>query len=457
MAGHTYYIDPQNGNDSNSGLTENQPLKTHTRRSFAPGDTILFKRGTVCREGLFACNGSDQEYITYGAYGMGKKPAFLGSVPANEPDRWIEDQPNLWRYTGVFPSEVCSLVFNGGQSFGIFRWQMTDLKEQGEWHYTAIGASGDLHDPLSEIERIPHCEDGALYLYSSRNPAQYYSEIECSLWGHRRLVSGQRYIIFENLSFENSGVHGYMDVRTDHILIRNCDFRYIGGGVWSKKHRIRFGNAVEFWDGAKDCVVEDCVFENIFDAGVTHQGSPESEVPERIFFRNNFFIHCGIAAYECRGPAAKDIYFENNTCVHAGGEFSLQGEPTRQSEFYPYPISHHVFIWMIEWADRMGPVYIRNNIFYQTPLGAAIYSIIPPKDEQHLVIDHNCYWQTKGNILCRLNGKDYPPGDWSLYQKECRQDMHSVLADPKFVNPDVSDYRLQKDSPCPTAGRKPHR
>lgn len=452
MAGKTFYVDPQGGDNANSGLTLAQPFKTHTHRTFTPGDTVLFKRGSVGREGLFACDGSEQGYITYGAYGTGKKPVFLGSVPAEEPDRWIEDRPNVWRYAGVFETEVCSLIFNGGESFGIFRWQVTDLKRQGDWHYTAAGAAATPPDQSG----APCCKDGVLYLYSARNPVRYYSGIECSLWGRRCVVSGKRYIIFENLSFENSGVHGYQDVHADHVIIRNCDFRYIGGGVWSREKRIRFGNAVEFWDGARDCVVEDCVFDNIFDSGVTHQGSSESEVPERIYFRNNFFIRCGICAYEWRGPAAKDIYFENNTCVHAGSEFSLQGEPTRESEFYPYPISHHIFIWMAEkiWSDRMGPVYIRNNIFYQAPLGAAIYSVIPLEEERHLVIDHNCYWQTTGNILCRLNGKDYGPNEWTRYQKECNQDAHSVLANPKFVNPEASDYRLQKDTPCPNAGRR---
>lgn len=452
ITGHVYYIDPQGGDDTNCGLTMDKPFKTHAHRDFAAGDFVLFKRGSVCRGGLYTRNGSDQGYITYGAYGTGKKPVFLGSMPVDEPDKWIEEWPNVWRYTDIFSSEVCSLVFNGGKSSGIFRWLVTDLKQQGEWHYTAVGAATTPQDQAD----TPRCQDGILYLYSSRNPTQIYSSIECSLWGRRCVVNGQRYIIFENLSFENSGVHGYQDVRADHIIIRRCDFRYIGGAVWDKKKQIRFGNAVEFWDGARDCEVKDCVFENIYDTGVTHQGSDKSDIPERIYFRNNFFIHCGLSAYECRGPAAREIYFENNTCVHAGGDFSMQGEPSlRQSEIYPSPVGHHVFIWLIDWSDRMGPIYIRNNIFYQAPHGAAIYSIISPEDERNLVIDHNCYWQTTGNILWRLNGKDYSPADCTRYQKECSQDAHSLLADPGFMNPDASDYRLRSDSPAFKLGFQP--
>jgi hypothetical protein len=451
MAGQTYYIDPQNGDDANRGLAADRPLRTHAGRTFAPGDTVLFKRGGVCRGGLYAGDGSERGYVTYGAYGTGRKPVFLGSAPADEPERWIEDRPNVWRYADVFSTEVCNLVFNGGESCGHLRWRAADLEHQGEWYYTALGAGTAEHRPAG----VSGCEDGVLYLYSIGHPARFYGGIECSLWGGRRLVSGRRYVLFEDLEFRNSGVHGYQDVRADHVVIRRCDFRYIGGAAWSTERRIRFGNAVEFWDGARDCAVEDCVFEDIYDAGVTHQGSPESDVPERVYFRNNRFARCGIGAYECRGPAAREIYFENNTCVHAGGDLSMQGEPSpRQSEIYPQPMGHHVFIWRMDWPDKMGPIYIRNNIFYEAPHGAAVYSIVSPEYERNLVIDHNCYRQTTGDMLCRLNGKAYRPSDWQIYREECRQDAHSVLADPMFVNPEASDYRLQSNTPCPEAGWK---
>jgi len=451
MAGRTYYIDPQNGKDTNSGLSEDAPLKTHAGRTFGAGDTVLFKRGSVYRGDLAGCSGSEQGHVTYGAYGTGAKPLFLGSVSASEAGRWIEEHPSVWRYTGVFSSEVCNLIFNGGESCGHLRWRVADLKHQGEWHYTAIG----FHSTPTGSSPPQRLEDGVLYLYSSRNPAEYYSSIECSLWGARRLVSGQHHIIFEDLAFANSGVHGFQDCRVDHLTICRCDFRCIGGAVWSRDRRIRFGNAVECWDGARDCTVEDCVFIDIYDAGVTHQGSDTSDVPERVYFRNNFFMHCGIGAYESRGPAAREIYFESNTCVHASGEMSMQGEPPpRQSEIHPDPMGHHVFIWRMDWPDKMGPIYIRNNIFFEAPYGAAIYSIVSPEIERNLVIDNNCYWQTTGDMLVRLNGKDYRVADWLRYRKETGQDAHSVLADPKFVNPDASDYRLQGSTPCPAAGRK---
>ena len=120
-------------------------------------------------------------------------------------------------------------------------------------------------------------------------------------------------------------------------VIRDCDFRFIGGAVWHRERRIRFGNAIEFWDGANDITVEGCLFDNIYDSGVTHQGGETRNIPERPHFRNNLFIDCGLVAYECREPS-REVYFEHNTCFNAGSGFSMQGEsPPRESDPYPQP------------------------------------------------------------------------------------------------------------------------
>ncbi len=454
MAGQTYYIDPQAGDDGNSGLATSEPLKTYTARTFAPGDAILFKRGSVIRDVLATCDGSDDAVITYGAYGEGNMPEFLGSAAASDTADWVEDRPNVWRYTGVFASEVCNLVFNYGESCGNLRWEVDDLKCQGEWFFTGIGTNSGQGNP-----DVKGHDDDVLYLFSQGNPGQYYASIECSLWGERSLVCGKRNIVIENLAFRNSGVHGYHQVQPVNVTIRNCEFTCIGGAVWSRERRIRFGNAVELWDGANDVVVEGCLFDKIYDAGVTHQGGPDSLVPTRVYFRNNLFIDNGLAAYECRGPAAKDVYFENNTCINAGGDFTMQGEEgIRQSEIYPQPICHHVFIWRMEGGVRKGDVYIRNNIFYEAAEGAAVYSVFEGpngstrEDELNLIIDNNCYWQTKGDMLMWLGGKAYTPSELEQYRADTGHDKQSVLADPLFVDAAAGDYRLQANSPCPNAG-----
>ena len=453
MTGKTYYIDPQTGDDSNDGLTPSRPLKTRGNREFVGGDTVLFKRGSVIRDVLQTCSGEAGAPVTYGAYGEGEKPVFMGSVSAGDADRWVEDRPSVWRFTGTLESEVCNLIFNKGESCGILRWEFEDLHQPGDWHYTAIGRSSAVGATGEE-----YAADSELYLFAEDNPGRAWCDIECVLWGQRRLVGGQRHIILENLGFWNSGVHGYHEYDAHDVVIRGCDFRFIGGAVWSRKQRIRFGNAVEFWDGACDVTVEGCLFDNIYDAAVTHQGGQTVNVPERIYFRNNLFVDCGLAAYECREPS-RDIYFENNTCINSGGGFSMQGEmPPRQSDPYPQPVGYHVYIWMIDTGTQPGNVHIRNNIFCNS-CGAAISAVIDPADADKFVLDHNCYWQTTGELLIQFSrlapGKtwaealesmvssgvlpireeeSYSPSEFARYQAESGQDKNSRVEKPQLAD-----------------------
>lgn len=436
----TYHVDPEYGNDNNDGLTSSRPFKTYADRKFVGGDRVLFKRGSIIRDILHTCNGSEGAPVVYGAYGHGPKPVFLGSVSVGNRSNWVEKRPAVWRYTGTISSEVCNLVFNNGASCGILRWRPEDLKKPGDWHYTEFGKQ--------------HEGGGTLYLCSPKNPGLAYDSIECVLWGHRKLVGGEHDIVFENLSFQNSGVHGYQEFHVRHVIIRGCDFRFIGGAVWNRERRLRFGNAVELWDGASDVTVEGCLFDNIYDSGVTHQGGDTRNVPERIFFRNNLFVDIGLAAYESREPS-REVYFEHNTCINAGGGFSMQGEvPPRQSDPYPQPVGYHVWAWMIKRGTQPGNVYVRNNIFYES-FGPAVCLSIDPIDAEKFMLDGNCYWRSgPGRLIEWGGGRSYTPSEFARYQTECSRDQHGRIIKPRFVDASRGDYRQRPDSPCRDAGMR---
>ena len=61
-------------------------------------------------------------------------------------------------------------------------------------------------------------------------------------------------------------------------------------GATSSRHPdgkpVRFGNGVEFWAGAHDCLVEGCRLWEIYDAALTNQGSG-TNVQENITYRRN--------------------------------------------------------------------------------------------------------------------------------------------------------------------------
>lgn len=419
-----YYVDPEKGAAGNDGQSIYAPLSSVSGRTFEPGDTVLFKRGTVIRSALFLSGGSEKGAVTYGAYGTGKNPVVNLAIPAGSPAQWQEALPGLWRFTDPIPSEMCNIVFNDGEAFGNLRWSLEDLKKPGEWTYDRLGYSMQ----YKEAE----ARNGSLYLACSGNPAMVYRSIELVVWGSRAAVCAGQYTVIENLTFEKSGVHGFSATQAHHIHIRNCTFRCIGGGVFDREQRVRLGNAVEFWNGASDCVVEHCVFEDIYDSGITHQGNAQSQTPQRLIFRHNLFRRCGLAAYEWRGPSSKDIVFEHNRCMEAGGAFTMQGEPAprRTEGIESIRACTFVLIWLKEKNLPAGEVYcsIRDNEFW-TDAGceAAIFSTLDPHAYHQFVIDKNEYIQSAAQPLAYIYGKKYRFEDFQTYQMETGQDRNSRL------------------------------
>ncbi len=423
----TFYIDFEFGNDLRTGLTPDTAKKSLSNLGVKPGDSVLFKRGLTYRGFLTTTEGTATQPVTYGAYGEGPKPKFSGSMELNQKEAWHQVSPQVWKYSVEIPSEVGNLIFNEGKGWGHLRWEKTELEKQGDWHFTGLGLSEGKELLPAKLFEAHH-----LYLFSKRHPIEFYTNIEAVLWGERKLTNGKNNIIFENLEFCHSSVHGYQDSQVKKVILRHCDFKFIGGGVWNRERRIRFGNAIEFWDGAEDILVENCLFENIYDSGVTHQGGRTVNIPKRLVFKNNVFKHCGMAAYECREPS-EEVCFEHNICLHAGGDFSMQADlGPRQSEIYPEPMGHHVFIWRIQPGEQKSAIVIRHNVFDEAPVGMAIYSDLLAEPERHLVIEDNTYYQSTGKYLVRFNKKNYLPSEFLNYQQECQKDKNShVFTTPR--------------------------
>jgi hypothetical protein len=82
--GGTYYVDCRAGSDGAAGTTPDIAWKTLekvTATTFAPGDAILFRRGTRC-QGMLSPKGSgdEQRPIRIGSYGQGHMPIIDGGT-----------------------------------------------------------------------------------------------------------------------------------------------------------------------------------------------------------------------------------------------------------------------------------------------------------------------------------------------------------------------------------------
>lgn len=413
-----YYIDPVGGSANAAGTSAAQPRLTHRDLNIQPGDTVLFKRGSLIRGALGNVQGTEGNPVTYGAYGEGENPAFSGSVDVSREENWeaVPGSPNVWRCLGPLTTQVCNFVFNNAFG-GALKWEREALSARGDWWDSAFG----------QYEVRP--EEHTVLLYCEENPAKAFQHIECVLVVHRNLAVMGHDIVLENLTFKNNGVHGFSGTNGKNVIARNCRFEFIGGCVWSKELRIRFGNGVEFWNSAENAVIEHCVFYDIFDSGVTHQGEHGKCLPAKnLVFRNNLFVRCGMAAYEQRDVLPLDAQFVGNVCADAGRGFSHYGtELPRSSEIWPQPMGHHIFLWRIDGPTENARFALRENVFMDAPYGAAIYSIIDRAAEAQTDVDSNTYCMRERTLLNRYFGEDF--NDFAAYVRATGKDAHSLCAD----------------------------
>lgn len=142
--GTIYYVDSENGNDTNNGTSEGTAFRTIEKINsieFQPGDQILFKCGGTWTGALMPKgSGEEGNPITIGSYGEGPKPVIM---PGED---WTDDSyiPN---YINKANTVISNVVTNNVITFyNQEHWVVKDL---------------ELYDPRGEAEGF--------------DPSQYYN------------------------------------------------------------------------------------------------------------------------------------------------------------------------------------------------------------------------------------------------------------------------------------------
>jgi hypothetical protein len=428
----TYYIDNNVGNDLNSGLSAGSPWQTLTKVNsflFSPNDSVLFIRNGVWRGQLIPKSGSIAGYITYSDYGTSAKPLLLGSVNKSATSDWISEGGNIWRCSVTFSTDIGNLIFNNATSFGIKKWSQPNLLTQGDYWYDLVSFK--------------------LKIFSTVNPASFYSDIECAQRNHIVYQQNVSYAVFNNLSLKYGAAHGFGGGNTHHLIMRACDISYIGGGDLNQDgSNIRFGNGIEFWANAHDNIVEQCKIWEIYDTGLSNQNGGSTVQQYNIYYKNNIVYNCALASFEYwNKPASSttaNIHFENNTCVNAGYGWGTQ-RPDR--------VGAHILLSYNEAAT--DSIFIRNNIFYKANACLAMPSTWNTTDGyQKLKLSNNCYYQpsTTDTVVFLFFSSGYNTTNFSTYQTSTGQDVNSFINDPLFVNYSSNDFHITSTSPVLNQG-----
>jgi hypothetical protein len=161
----TFFVDATGGHDDRNGLSEDnawQSLDQVNRAALAPSDQVLFRRGQTWRGQLRPQSGSTNGVITYGAFGSGPKPVFLGSAAMDRPGDWQPAGAGLWitaplRFESV--GETVDLPVN--------RW--------GEYHEGGADCVLTIENPSTETKKSLRLE--------GRKPGSSGHHIQLSIGG----------------------------------------------------------------------------------------------------------------------------------------------------------------------------------------------------------------------------------------------------------------------------------
>ncbi len=332
---------------------------------------------------------------------------------------FAEVESNLGEYLS---HDVGNIIFDGEASCGVKVWEPADLKEPGRYWYDE--------------------ESHTVSLCCEKNPAEAHTEIECALRIHIIDQSSAAYVTYENLALKYGAAHGIGGAATAFITVRNCDFGYIGGGDQrGGTHTVRFGNGVEFWHAAHDCLVEGCRLWEIYDAALTNQASGPPCEQVNIVYRNNVIWNCEYSFEYWNRPEAsltKNVVFENNVCMDAGAGW---GHTQR-----PDPSGRHLCFYAS--PARAEGIVIRDNVFY----GAAKNAFYAPSWSREaiegLALSNNVWWQPEG-VMVLVAGESYPMVEFARFQAafgfapdDVAPEKPSLAADPMAEPPKNGGYRL---------------
>ena len=490
-----YYVSSSTGKDkfSRDGKSEASAWETFSevnRKTFSPGDSILFKKGDIWRETLkVPSSGKSGSFITFSTYSSGANPIIYGSKVSTG---WKNYRGNIWvsssKFTNPRTSFSCEIFFvehDNSVTWGLFKANTGSLAADHDWTW-----SGNF-----------------IYVYSVTDPGTRYSDIEVPQSQMCIDLNNKEYLdingidlfygIYEGITYNWS--HTQLNLKG--LIIENCRIAFIGGNITSYDNENGFGIDVAYSDMiVRNCEIHHCgrrgISFHLYGSGFTvknvlieqnyfHDGYHTTGVDisvgsgsftgsfDGIIIRRNLFSdpptspatseHIFIQNYNHKSGVTdvNNIYIYSNIFKYPSHSAIMaegcQGIYIYNNTFYNHNTTKSANVMHV-WIDANNTsVKIKNNIFY-TELsndnngnGLELFS---QTDYKNVDADFNLYYRTSSSLrIINFNKTGYSSSQIATVRSTYGWESHSPTpANPLFAKAADNDFTPTSGSPAIGAG-----
>lgn len=293
----TYYVDPSAA--TNGDGSEGSPFNTWASAAaiVGDGDTVLFRKGTVCREQI-GPDGTGFDSLTFSSYGAdGALPVISGADVVTD---WVDEGDGVYSWDAG--SNICGNVRENNARMNFVAWG-------GSLAATTIPPGAFSFDYTNFI----------LYVAPTNGDVLSNSyNVSTRLYGFYS-VNAHDSLVISGIRFEQASRHAVLIENRTNWEIVDCEFSHIGGYRQSKY----LGNGLEVDASSNHGKCHRCVFEYIFDSGGTSQLSKvtAASLYDNVW-ENNTFMFCGLAGVELSTQTATQnmygIVVRNNKIFDIG-------------------------------------------------------------------------------------------------------------------------------------------
>ena len=368
----TYYISG-NGDDNNSGLTKDYPKRTADQFSSVRNLNLLFEAGYTYE---FSKGFKVTDGVTIASYGKGSRPVLSFYRDLNHTftpvegydDLYVTDIHDLPDYNGAQDKSDCNL----GQLVidGEVNWKRAVVDTDSEFTPSLL-----LNNKDEKSWSIDH-KNAKLYMYTTGNPNTYNIRYAPAVTG--LAVDSASNVTIKGIEITGAGLHAINATNANGLTIHANSFKYIGGSILTKAG-VRYGNAVQLWNNAKNVTVTNNIARWIFDTCYTNQGS-YTEPLTKVLFKNNIAMYSQWGLETTGAGEGYDVEYSENLVYHmtditepyvkmqVSGSGHLYGEKTDATYIsyrngYKYHQASTLAIW--NFSSGYFP-NISNNIFWET-------------------------------------------------------------------------------------------